>query len=311
MNPALGLAAARIVIGGCAFATPDLGTKLFRLDGPGNPQLPYMTRLFGSREIVLGAATLLASGKTRRNLVVAGIAVDLADAAAAWLAGEARHAHGTRRGCRVRGRGRRRRGLDRGPAVARTPPTVEVSARHRESTMTQMPPPSAEPHQAGPGAARPGELLDRFLARLIDGLVLGVVYIVLSAIFRPVFISGVDSTGELFAFYAVVSILWTAVAIGYFAFLESSRGQTVGKMVMKLRTQGPDGANPTLAQGVRRNIFYAFELLAIVPIIGFWLGPLATFVAVSLIAYGIYSDHVSRQGWHDEFAGGTRVVKLA
>jgi hypothetical protein len=83
MNPALGLAAARIVIGGCAFATPDLGTKLFRLDGPGNPQLPYMTRLFGSREIVLGAATLLASGKTRRNLV-------LADAAAAWLAGEAR-----------------------------------------------------------------------------------------------------------------------------------------------------------------------------------------------------------------------------
>jgi hypothetical protein len=90
MNPALGLAAARVVIGGCALATPDLGTRLFRLDGPGNPQLPYMTRLFGSREIALGAATLLASGKTRRNLVLAGIAVDAADAAAAWLAGEAR-----------------------------------------------------------------------------------------------------------------------------------------------------------------------------------------------------------------------------
>jgi uncharacterized RDD family membrane protein YckC len=177
--------------------------------------------------------------------------------------------------------------------------------------MTQSPPPSAEPHPTGPGTARPGELLDRFLARFIDGLVLGVVYIVLSAIFRPVFITGVDSTGELFAFYAVVSILWTAVAIGYFAYLESSRGQTVGKMVMKLRTQGPGGGNPTLAQGVRRNIFYAFELLAIVPFIGFWLGPLVTFVAVSLIAYGIYSDRVSRQGWHDEFAGGTRVVKLA
>ena len=177
--------------------------------------------------------------------------------------------------------------------------------------MTEMPPPSAEPHPTGSGTARPGELLDRFLARLIDGLVLGVVYILLSAIFRPVFISGVDSTGELFAFYTVVSILWTAVAIGYFAFLESSRGQTVGKMVMKLRTQGPDGADPTLAQGVRRNIFYAFELLAIIPLIGFWLGPLVTFVAVSLIAFGIHSDKVSRQGWHDEFAGGTRVVKIA
>ena len=32
--------------------------------------------------------------------------------------------------------------------------------------MTEMPPPSAEPHPAGPGTAHPGELLDRFLARL-------------------------------------------------------------------------------------------------------------------------------------------------
>jgi len=177
--------------------------------------------------------------------------------------------------------------------------------------MTQMPPPSAEPHPTGSGTARPAGLLDRFVARLIDGLVLGVVYILLSAIFGPLVISGVASTGETFAFYALVSVLWTAVAIGYFAYLESSRGQSVGKMVMKLRTLGPDGANPTVAQSVRRNSFYALELLAIVPFVGFWLGPLATFVGVTLIAFGIYSDRVSRQGWHDEFAGGTRVVKLA
>ena len=90
MNPALGLAAARLVIGGTALVTPDLGSKLFRRDAVGNPQLPYMTRLFASREIVLGAATLLTSGTTRRNLVLAGIGVDCADAAAAWLAGESR-----------------------------------------------------------------------------------------------------------------------------------------------------------------------------------------------------------------------------
>jgi hypothetical protein len=88
MNPALGLAAARLVIGGTALVAPDLGSRLFRLDAVGNPHLPYMTRLFASREIVLGAATLLSSGSTRRNLVVAGIGVDAADAAAAWLAGE-------------------------------------------------------------------------------------------------------------------------------------------------------------------------------------------------------------------------------
>lgn len=90
MNPALGLAAARLAIGGTAVAAPDFGSKLFRLDAVGNPQLPYMTRLFASREIALGAATLLASGKVRRNLILAGIAVDAADAAAAWLAGEAK-----------------------------------------------------------------------------------------------------------------------------------------------------------------------------------------------------------------------------
>ena len=64
-----------VVFGATAVTAPDLGSRLFRLDAAGNPQLPYMTRLFASREIALGAATLLASGKVRRNLIVAGIAV--------------------------------------------------------------------------------------------------------------------------------------------------------------------------------------------------------------------------------------------
>ena len=56
--------------------------------------------------------------------------------------------------------------------------------------MTQMPPPAQEPTNTPPAAGRPGELLDRFLARLIDGLVIGVVYGILSAIFRPLFLQG-------------------------------------------------------------------------------------------------------------------------
>jgi len=88
MNPATGLAAARVLIGGLAVASPELGVKIFRLDPTANPQLPYMARLFGSREIMLGAATLLARGKTRRNLVLAGVGVDAADTVAAVLAGQ-------------------------------------------------------------------------------------------------------------------------------------------------------------------------------------------------------------------------------
>lgn len=82
-NPALGLAAARIGIGLIAVARPEAGGRLFRLDPAGNPQLPFMTRLFGGREIALGAATLLTSGSDRRSLVWLGIAVDAIDAVAA------------------------------------------------------------------------------------------------------------------------------------------------------------------------------------------------------------------------------------
>jgi hypothetical protein len=50
-----------------------------------NPELALGARLFGSRDVALGAATLLAKGTARRNLVVAGIAVDAADAAASGI----------------------------------------------------------------------------------------------------------------------------------------------------------------------------------------------------------------------------------
>jgi hypothetical protein len=86
MNPVTGLSWGRIAIGVVALASPPLAGKLFRLDTVANPQLPYLSRMFGSREIALGAVTLLATGPARRNLVVAGIAIDAADAVAGVLA---------------------------------------------------------------------------------------------------------------------------------------------------------------------------------------------------------------------------------
>lgn len=84
MNPVTGLALGRIAIGVTALAAPDLATKLFRLDGENNKQLPYMTRMFASREIALGAVTLVSSGSARRQLVAVGIGVDAADAYAGF-----------------------------------------------------------------------------------------------------------------------------------------------------------------------------------------------------------------------------------
>lgn len=176
--------------------------------------------------------------------------------------------------------------------------------------MTQMPATPDEP-VVGATAERPGELLDRFLARLVDGVLLGVVYAILSQIIGSILLTGfIYSRGELLVYYLVTMVLFTAVSIGYFAFMESSRGQTVGKMLLKLQTFGPDGGHPTMEQAIRRNIMYAASLIGIVPVIGLWLSPLVSLAVVVLIAVGINNDPVRRQGWHDKFAGGTEVRKV-
>jgi hypothetical protein len=84
MNPVNGLALGRIAVGATALASPSLAAKLFRLDLARNPQLPYMSRMFGSREIALGAITLFARGTARRKLIALGMAVDGADAYAGY-----------------------------------------------------------------------------------------------------------------------------------------------------------------------------------------------------------------------------------
>jgi len=145
----------------------------------------------------------------------------------------------------------------------------------------------------GPG--QPGNLLDRFLARLIDGIIVGIPYWIIYVIMM--------SATSYFLGLFFSGIVLAAIALGYFGYLESNRGQTIGKQVMKLKTVGPDGhSNPTMNEAIKRNIWYAF---GIVPI----LGGLAELASVILIAVNINSDP-QRQHWFDKFAGGTKVVKI-
>jgi uncharacterized RDD family membrane protein YckC len=154
--------------------------------------------------------------------------------------------------------------------------------------------------------------MDRFLARLIDGVGLGIIYGVLYAIFSGIFLNGlIYSTGEYILFYLFLSVVTTLISLGYYAFFESTQGATFGKQLMKLKVVGPDGAsNPTMEQAIRRNIFLAFGLASIVPVVGALLGGLAQLAAVIMIAVGINNDTVNRQAWHDKFAGGTKVLKI-
>lgn len=85
MDNVTGLALARIAIGAGFWAAPETALKLGLLD-PKAPQSPYLGRMFGAREIALGAVTLMARPEQRKAVVALGLAVDTLDAAAGALA---------------------------------------------------------------------------------------------------------------------------------------------------------------------------------------------------------------------------------
>jgi hypothetical protein len=81
------LTGTRALIGGGAWLAPRLSGRLFGLDVAGNPQLPYVARLFAIRDVALAAGLQASDGDALRFWVQAGIACDAADAAAGILAG--------------------------------------------------------------------------------------------------------------------------------------------------------------------------------------------------------------------------------
>jgi uncharacterized RDD family membrane protein YckC len=197
------------------------------------------------------------------------------------------------------------------------PPPQEPSGGYSPPPGGYNPPPGQQPMapppmQAPPGVGQPAELLMRFLARLIDFVLLGIVNAILVGfIVVGVFMSssgGYLGIGDNWGASAVSSLLSSAIYLGYFTLMESRNGQTVGKMLLKLQTQGPGGGTPSVEQSLKRNAWVALGILGVIPVLGF-IGGLAELVAVITIAVTINSSP-TRQGWHDNFAGGTKVIKI-
>ncbi|MFC5731120.1 MULTISPECIES: RDD family protein [Nocardioides] len=162
------------------------------------------------------------------------------------------------------------------------------------------------------GVPRPAELLNRFLARLIDHVLIGVVVVVSYVVLSSILLSFTNSFLELFLFWTLQSVVGAVIPLAYFGLMESNTGQTVGKMVLKLRTYGPDGVSkPTLEQALKRNAYSGLYILGIIPFIGwfvlYWAAPIA---AAAYIAVTLNNDQPNHQGWHDKFAGGTRVLQV-
>jgi uncharacterized RDD family membrane protein YckC len=172
----------------------------------------------------------------------------------------------------------------------------------------QAPPPWYEPPPSFPTAGRPGDLGARFVAKLIDGLLVALALSVVSAVLGlAAFGMGMRSG---YGTDLLSTLTSTAVVVGYYAFLESTRGQTVGKMILRLRVQNLEGENPTMEQALRRNAYLAISLIGILPLVGAFITGLAMLTAVIYVAVTINDDTQTRRGWHDRF-GDTQVVTVS
>jgi uncharacterized RDD family membrane protein YckC len=149
-------------------------------------------------------------------------------------------------------------------------------------------PPAGSPQWAH---AQPGGLGARFFARLIDGILVNIAAFVLL-----IFLFDQD-------YWFLVNGLFSGVLMfGYFVLLEVTHGASLGKRLLGLTVHGPGGApKPDLSQSAIRN---SFTLLAVVP----YIGPLLAIIAYVIIAVTI-NGSPTKQGKHDELAGGTQVVK--
>jgi uncharacterized RDD family membrane protein YckC len=155
-----------------------------------------------------------------------------------------------------------------------------------------QPGPYGEPGGYPPpsGGQEPGGLGLRFAARLIDGIIVNVVAFGIAL-----------AIGSL-TNYWVTGLFSGLLMFLYFLAFESTQGWTPGKKLLGLSVHGPAGApKPDVQQAAIRNVW---TLLNIIP----FIGGLLSLAAVIVIAVTINSSP-TKQGKHDELAGGTQVVK--
>ncbi len=138
--------------------------------------------------------------------------------------------------------------------------------------------------------AVPGTLGVRFAARLIDGFLIG---ILISAV-----LFGLNLYGNAW----IPGLLSGLLVFGYYIAFEVTQGWTPGKKILGLRVLGAHGApKPTARESAIRN---AFLLVSIVP----FIGGLLALIAYVVVAVTINSSP-TKQGKHDELAGGTQVIR--
>ncbi len=188
-------------------------------------------------------------------------------------------------------------GYPQQPAAGFPPPPVPgyppADAGYPPATNPYGPPGGYYPGypQVGYGyASHPGGLGARFGARVIDGFLVGILSFLIALLF------GASSN------IMVTGLFTGLLTFIYFVALEVTQGKSLGKRLLGLSVRGAGGAaKPDFKQSAIRN---SWTLLPIVPYVGGLLGV----IAIIVIAVTI-SNSPTKQGKHDELAGGTQVVK--
>jgi len=124
---------------------------------------------------------------------------------------------------------------------------------------------------------------ERFVAVLIDGVLVGIVSAVVNRVFGTMGDSG----------KTLGSLITMALSISYYVYFISQRGQTLGKKAMNLRVQNEStGQNLDVVSAILREVVGKF-LSGIVLFLGyFWM---------------LWDD--KKQTWHDKIAKSI-VVKV-
>jgi uncharacterized RDD family membrane protein YckC len=134
----------------------------------------------------------------------------------------------------------------------------------------------------------------RLISLLIDAVILGIVAILLAAVFwlitgvAPTYVaSGRTGSNEFLLFWAI----YIVIVFAYSVVLTASEGQTFGKQAMSIAVVEKDGTTPSLSRAFARSIYSIFSM-----------------VCLGAGFFAIIRDP-AKQAWHDRWAN-TYVISL-
>ncbi|MCY4665609.1 MAG: RDD family protein [Acidimicrobiaceae bacterium] len=183
------------------------------------------------------------------------------------------------------------------------PPPPDDSGWASQPPTPPEPPGQAPKPGSGMAVLESGDLVElarpltRLVARIADGVILGLVGLL------PLMV-GIQSFDDLADGSLGTNLAWLAVGLVYEVSLVATRGQTLGKMVMRIKIiRAGDGLIPGWDMSAVRWL-----VPAIPGLVGLYT-PLGLPELLSLVVYLSLTWDKVRQGWHDK-AAKTLVIKV-